>query len=649
MAVTINSKWYVSSAGWSAITAWTSATAMTVGMIRRQTAPAVASERVFVCTVAGTSLGTEPTWVLTKGAKTTEAAGPVWMECTGLPALNSDMTNTPLSSANRSGLQSLGNLIKNNTSTHIFICTTAGSTGAGEPTFNTTTGATTVDSGCTWTCLGAVGSFTTAWAAAGARLNPILTNTWAVGGNNAAVYVSSSHAETQATVITISRGAALSAGVNWANVGIPVLCVPNGGAIPPTSVTTGATVTSTGAAINLDVTLDIWGIAFTCPSTVAMAIGAGTNGNMRLTNCALTGWKLSVSSSSGNSSRVELVNTTMAFNGLNTGLISILGPFVWRDTPNAVSLAGAGAWPTRLFDACRPCAASLQNVDISAWAGATAMTGASQGGIFLTLDHCKIPATFPIFTTLSTINSPGDVTVDLINCDNGGVTLRHEHWEYAGSQTLSTNVVVAGGATDGTTAYSWRLATGTTASWQTPLKCTPLIVWNTTTLADVTVTVNGVYNGTALPTNDQVWLETVFFGNASSTAGVTDTSTRATPFDAAVPVDASTLSWDSAATARVSSRAYTINEVLKVSSNPGRLFICTGAGTSASSEPGGYATAVDGGPITDGTASMRAMVRFSISNVLNSPQPQAPGYVYCSVKMGLLSSILWVDPKPVLA
>jgi hypothetical protein len=84
------------SVGWWNLTKWAAATVTAAGAIRRQNAtPAVGSERVFVCVVAGTTHATtEPTWVITRGGKTTDNTV-TWQECTGIAALNGDATNTP--------------------------------------------------------------------------------------------------------------------------------------------------------------------------------------------------------------------------------------------------------------------------------------------------------------------------------------------------------------------------------------------------------------------------------------------------------------------------------------------------------------------------------------------------------------------------
>src|SRR5689334_19152956 len=128
MTVTTPTVWYANygngtSTGHFAVGAWVANTSTTVGQFIRATAPSVGNERVFVCIVAGTTSNpTQPTWNTSKGVKTTDN-NITWMECTGNPAMNGDLTNTPLSSQNRSGSQSLGNIITNNTQDHYFICT----------------------------------------------------------------------------------------------------------------------------------------------------------------------------------------------------------------------------------------------------------------------------------------------------------------------------------------------------------------------------------------------------------------------------------------------------------------------------------------------------------------------------------------------
>src|SRR5215218_2262592 len=90
-----NSNWYINYGSHFAVAARPQNAAVTPGMLRRQSsAPALGSERVFICIVGGTTANvTDATWTLTRGAKTSDGTA-VWQECTGWPALNVAATRT---------------------------------------------------------------------------------------------------------------------------------------------------------------------------------------------------------------------------------------------------------------------------------------------------------------------------------------------------------------------------------------------------------------------------------------------------------------------------------------------------------------------------------------------------------------------------
>jgi hypothetical protein len=637
----VNTVWYTnfgdgSTTGYYAVTAWATGTVTAAGARRRQNAaPAVGSERVFICIIAGTThASTEPTWILTQGAKTTDNTV-TWMECTGKPAVNGDVTNTPLSSSARSQAVVLGNIVKNNTATHYFICTTAGTCGAGEPTYNTTTGGTTADNTATWTCIGAVGAFS-AWNAPGARM----ATSWATTGDT--VYVSSIHAETQAAALSIAP-----AGLTQ------YLCVANAGSTPPVAadLTTGASCTTTG---NNTITLSgisyFQGIAFSCATGAfgtLFNISTGINSYVSMRNCALSQkGTANPSFVFGNStgSKIELVNTTLGFGGGTGELVTWSGcQFVWRDTASALSAVG-GTWPTNPFRANLG-TLLIENVDLSAFAG-SAYWNVNAGPSKAVFSRCKLAA----ITMIGATTSPGHAEIDVIACDTAGATYRHERWQpFEGNQTIETVVVHTGGASDGTTTFSWKIATQNTARWTMPFESLPITIWNPTTGADVTVTLEGLVSAAALPNNDDIWIIARYFGTAASTLGSSVTETKATPLTANAALTASTVAWDGAASARQNSHAYSLGDVIKVATNSGRIFFCTTAGTSAGSEPGGYASAVDGGSVTDSGAVFRAAVRFKLAVTLTGPQPQIAGYVSLTVRVGKLSATYYVDPKAVLS
>src|SRR4249920_2980240 len=204
----VDTTWYCNfgngtSTGYYAVTVRPQNTAVAAGVLRRQfTAPAVGSERVFVCIVAGTTANTtDATWVLTRGAKTTDGTA-TWMECTGQASLNGDLTNTATWAQVKAATPAvLGQVIKRSNNASYQICTTAGAMSASEPAFSDTAGTTTTDTTAVWTSLGPVANFP-AWGAPHARLANSYASTWGAPGNR--FWIADNHAETQATALTLN-------------------------------------------------------------------------------------------------------------------------------------------------------------------------------------------------------------------------------------------------------------------------------------------------------------------------------------------------------------------------------------------------------------------------------------------------------------
>jgi len=155
------------------------------------------------------------------------------------------------------------------------------------------------------------------------------------------------------------------------------------------------------------------------------------------------------------------------------------------------------------------------------------------------------------------------------------------------------------------------------------------------------VTLEGISNSAALPQNDEIWIEASAIGDANYPLSVFANSARANGLTTAANYTASTESWGAAAPARANSTAYALGAPIATSTNAGRVFFCTSAGTSASSEPAGFATAIDGGSVTDGTATFRAGWRFKMSAALT---PQQAGPVMVLVQAAEPSGTWYIDP-----
>jgi hypothetical protein len=594
------------------------------------------NERVFVCTVAGTSGSTEPVWTLTKGAKTTDNTV-TWMEVTGQPGVNGDITNTPSWVA--IGTAALGNIIKDAAGTHLFVCTTAGTTkSAPEPVWNTTTGGTTTDNFATWTCLGDVSS---AWAAPAPRLSNMLNTSWAQAGNY--IYAAADHAEVQPSAINITTISGTPASPNY------VISVA-AATVPPTSASwsAGASVTTVGPN-GLTLNVGQGGGYYLNGLTLSAGSGATTAGlflsagRVVIDGCSInklgtTGAASAITIGSSGTGADALINNTQFKFGNTQDRITYNGRLRLQNIPTLLT-SGSSVPTNSLFTASGPYFLEIVGVDLSPIGTTPVLAPAS--GTIAALVGCKLASGAVI------ISSPVTATqVDAINCDSAATDYQKARYAYAGTLTTETAVVRTSGAVVDATHVSDKIATNTNTSWISPFASIALAIWNATTGSSVTVTVYGVYNGAALPNNDEIWMEVEYPGSASSPLASIATTTKANAMTAAAAVTSDTSAWDSVATARANSTAYALGDARSVSSNTGRIFFCTTAGTSSGSLPAGYASAADGGSVTDGTAVFRAGERFKLTSTFT---PQLAGPIYVRPKGGRVSSTYYIDPLPALS
>ena len=641
---------YVDSAQWTAVTAWAATTAIAAGALRRQLAtPAVNSEAVFVCIVAGTTGSSEPvaaSWTApTAGQKTASDGTVTWQECTGRPGTNGDLTNCPNWTAVKNTTPGLGQVIQNNAGTFFFILSTNGLTGNGsEPSWTLTAGVTTVDNAATWTCIGAVGNFS-ANKAPFARVIGAYSSQ-ALAGQT--YFVGDDHAETGPNSVTISPADTIG------NVS-RFICVDHTKAPPGSGdLKTTASITTTTAHA-LQVKGGGYWYGFTFKS--GAAAGNGVTFQMGATNvpvifdtCAIqkldtaaSTAAIEINSYQSNATAMDWVNTTVQFGNVGDSISVEYGAKLrWRDTASAIA---GSTIPTTLFGkfASPGGEVECEGVDLSALGSGT-LYGTAITGVRITLINCKLGASY----TLGQPVAPGG-RIRLLNCDSGGTNYISASAEYTGTHTTDATVVRSSGASAGTP-FSWKILTTAQATWLGYFPCMCIPIWNDLISVNRVVTLAGIWNSSALPNNDDIWLHCEYLGSSGSplSSFATQTKSNTLATGAALPAD-SLSAWDTNVTARQNSHSYSLGNIIKVPDNAGRIFFCTTAGTSASSEPAGYATAVDGGSVTDSGATFRAAVRFSLTVTLSSPQPAQAGDIACYIRVGKASSpSIYVDPNPVL-
>lgn len=536
-------KVYIDSVAYAAVGAWVAATVTAAGALIRQTAPAVGAERVFICTVAGTTHATtEPTWTTATFGQLNTDNTVTWQEVTGWPAVNGDATNTYTWAQFKAfaANPALGQIIKRANGASYWICTVAGAIGAAEPAWaNDNAGTTRTDNLATWTCLGVVGNFT-GWQAPHARLQAACTQTGLQTLVQQQWYVASSHAETQASAMsnTITASAAFTPSI---------ICVTKTN-VPPTSAneTTGAGVSTTGnSVINNSTTAGcaayIEGITFRCGDGANAPILSAAVQSIYYKNCALiangtgAGQAISFNNTASRQAAV-LDNTTVEFKAITGGISASGSGLVWRNTPSAV----VGTPPTSLFVSSAVLLASIEGVDLSNL-GTSLNSGAVNSGGLITLKDCKLHASMGI----STPSAYGAAPVNLIRCDSGATNYRTERYHGFGTQTTETTIVRTGGATDGTTPISWQFDTNTSTQPNVPFEALPISIWNDTVGSAITVALDGVWSGGAVPNNDDIWFDAVYPGSTLTPQASFATCGRATVLTAATALSADGSTWAS--------------------------------------------------------------------------------------------------------
>ena len=520
MAYAQPSSWYVhagdgATTGYYAIAQYSNK-AWTAGqLVRPLTAPALGSERVYVCIVAGTSTA-EPTWTFTKGAGQAAGGGVVFIECSGEAGVNGDIVNCPQWTINST--PPLGRIIYDPTSNALHACT---QTGAGingaKPTFSATLGGVTVDNAARWTNIGPPSNFGS-FAAPHARVGNATAATWGAAGND--IYIADNSAETSTAQILINLGTSTSPS-RFLSVDHTAAMPPNAAALKP-----GATFTTSAASTNTIIISSsaqaenyIYGCTFIVTGAVpgvAIIFGNVVSARVRFESCAFilgsgTIATSTISAGSGTVGMAEYINCSFGFSVAGQFIYWSAGFHTWRDTPNPCFTGTVPNTPLHAF-ATTPCTALFEGIDFSSASGTLFSTALS--GTFFTLKNCKMNAGSVVGAFAAAQLA---LQIDLINCDGGGAIYRNERYNIYGNLLTSKGIYRTGGAVDGGVPISQNIAATSFCRPQRPFLGFPLSIWNDTVGSPVTVTVYGALNGVSTrPTNAQFWFDMEYMADPAS-------------------------------------------------------------------------------------------------------------------------------------
>lgn len=550
--------WYTnygdgSTTGYYAVPVWTTLTAYTAGQwVRQAAAPAVGSERCFVCVVAGTSLVSEPTWTVTRGAKTAEAAGPTWQECTGMPGPCGDLTNSVVWLTVKNQAITLGEVIYDSTSGSLQICSTAGTAGNGaQPSFSATAGTTTADNTITWTSLGPTSNYTTSFKYPHNRLANSFATNWGAASNQFAV--ASNHAETRAGSITLNCPGT----VGTQNA---IYCISSSTTLASPTLATSATISTTGAnAINISTTGStnsgyFYGIQFQAGDAANSAsINVLSQGNaaianyfencvFKLTNTATSaGINLCPDPGHAGSAYLNLVNCSYLFGSASQSIFMSMG----RISIVGGSAASSGSVPTTLFRLAGSWGSqqfSIRDLDMSNITGTLfSQSGTFQAGCNIIFANCKLGAGITLSTGNNGSVGVGNINMQVHDCDSTSTNYRYFYGVFLGTVVQETSIVRTGSlATDGTTTLSWNMTSGSNARFLQPFISEEVGQWNDITGSGKTATLYLISNTTL--NNNDFWAELEYLGTSSFPLGVS-TSSRMIPLATPTALTSDSSTW----------------------------------------------------------------------------------------------------------
>lgn len=468
-------------------------------------------------------------------------------------------------------------------------------------------------------------------------------------------WIAADHAGSTAGAVTLTSPGTAAAPCR-------IICVNHLGTVPPVSadLATTAVIQTTGAAtITFVGHAYYYGVSFKsgdAANNSSITFGSALTFRHVFESCSFelsntgAGSFITLGASSNLPQSAEYINTSVRFGSTLQSIIPIVGDHVWRNTSPAI--IAAGSIPTNLITSNATSRVgtilSMEALDLSASGTGKTLVGALAIGQKILIKDCKIDPLVGKCTTPTGVS----VAVDFYRVVGAANNYMHERYRYEGQQVISTTVKRTAGASLNTTGLSWKIDSTANAKWQAPFKSQTIVLPNTSIGVSVAVTLEGLADPrvfSALPLNDEFWFNVEYLGDATSGLGTTKKGTKADALATGAASTASTQAWDTGATARANTTAYVLGDVVKLATNVGRVFICTTAGTTAGSEPAGYATAVDGDAVVDNTATFKAAWRFKQTVTLSSPFPAQVGTVYVYPRMAKASATIYLDPYPVAA
>lgn len=182
--------------------------------------------------------------------------------------------------------------------------------------------------------------------------------------------------------------------------------------------------------------------------------------------------------------------------------------------------------PTNLIRGQSNCNAfvEIHDSDLSVWSGTTILDASDVRGTDVLLRNCELHANVVNLTD----GSEHDGDVQLVNCDSGDTM--YTMWKTTAGGTIQedTSTYATAGASVEGTALSWSVTPTLECDISKPIRLPPIGIYNTVTSSQ-TATVEFISDFSADLTDDEIWMELSYPGDAAKCISHVATDRNVTP------------------------------------------------------------------------------------------------------------------------
>lgn len=329
------------------------------------------------------------------------------------------------------------------------------------------------------------------------------------------IYLSSAHAESTAAAVSFALAGTAASPTTVMSV--------SDAAEPPTTYTTGASITTTGTSnISWTVTSGIvLGVTMNCgTSTGSPAIQAPltTGGKIRFVDCAFNMNAIGSSGApiylSGSSGQVEVINGTVYFSASGQTVrnnISAGSRLTWIGG----GIASGSTSPNNLVTVSNSYS-ELAALDLSNGGSSMNIFAAGNNTGTHSIRSSKLPSGWSGSLVSGTVGQ-GERFL-LYNCDSGDTHHQMQVVTYAGNIISETTYVRSSHVGNGETPISWKMVTTANADELTNILRSPdpMLVWIPSAYVGVSKTITGqiLHDSATALTDAEIWLEVEVYDNS---------------------------------------------------------------------------------------------------------------------------------------